>query len=483
VFQDLLAAAVDGGSATAVHDVASAEEPISRERLARDVEAVSQTVAAWLAEARTDRPCIWVALGGGYRFVAGALGSLCCGSAALVEEQGPESAFDALAAACPPALVLCARPEGDAARWARSRWVPVEVLDRSPERSPVGARRLPPAEEPRLFLFTSGTTGPVMAVGIGPAQLSAAVSGVAAGVGLGTDDVSLSIAPLTHTLGFITSVLAALTSGGSAAIADLLRPRDVVRTLSAARPTWCPGSPAAHHLMLQLVRQTGAAWPGLRLLRSASSPLPEAIRTEVESHFGVPMINAYAMTEAPGEIAGQPVSERRPGTVGRPSLCEVELRPVGDGVDRVEGAELWVRGPNVVETPARDAQGWLRTGDVGVLEDGHLRLTGRTSDVINSGGLKVWPPEVEAAALEHPAVGLAVAFPVPHPALGEKIGLAVVPRSGCSVERATVRNLLMTRLPREKWPATIVVCDQLPRGARGKVQRRNLSRLLHLEES
>jgi acyl-CoA synthetase (AMP-forming)/AMP-acid ligase II len=166
-------------------------------------------------------------------------------------------------------------------------------------------------------------------------------------------------------------------------------------------------------------------------------------------------------------------------------LCEVSIRSGAGPVPPGHAGEIWIRGPNVVHAdPSAGAQSWLRTGDVGVLDEGGLlQLTGRSDDIINKGGLKVWPPDIEAAALRHPHVSSAVAFPIPHRGLGETIGLALVARNGYSLDRTAVRRLLMSHLPRDQWPSSIVVCDQVPLTPRGKIDRRGLWRLLAADEA
>ena len=216
----------------------------------------------------------------------------------------------------------------------------------------------------------------------------------------------------------------------------------------------------------------GAEWPGLRFLRASAAPLAADVARQLEDHYSAPVISAYVMTEAPGEIASQaPDRDRRAGTVGKPTLCDVEIRSEGRLLPAGRSGEIWIRGPNVV--PAGRA--WVPTKDVGWLDDdGFLRVTGRVDDIINSGGLKIWPPDVEIAARADPVVATAVAFPVPHPGMGETVGLAVVPVPGRTVDRAALRRRLRATLPRSAWPSTIVVCAEIPRSARGKISRRRL---------
>ena len=225
-------------------------------------------------------------------------------------------------------------------------------------------------------------------------------------------------------------------------------------------------------MLADIVAATSVEWPSLRVLRASAAPTAPRLAAELEGRFAVPFISAYTMTEAPGEIASQdPFGARTPGTVGAPTISEVS----------VEGGEILIRGPNVAVSSGDE---WLRTGDLGnIANDGTLTISGRKDDLINQGGLKVAPGDVEAAVLRHPAIAAAVAFPIPHASLGNTIGLAVVACEGAIVDRAMVRRVVMAGLPRHQWPASIVVCDAIPTNARGKVARRSLASALGLEAS
>ena len=409
---------------------------------------------------------VWVAVGDRYLCTVLTIAVLRSRSVALVERDCPLRTFDATARVGPPALVVTDDPQAPAARWAAARAIACRVVDGKT----VGTGRGEAVARPALHFFSSGTTGPVKCIAVPADRLAAAVTGVASRLGITAEDAALSIAPLTHTLGMVTTVLLPLHAGGTVVFADTARPTRLRQAIADSRPTWCAASPSGHHLLHRLIHQRELPWPSLRFLRASAGPLPDALVDRLEGAWNVPLINAYAMTEAPGEIASQSLTGDRPaGTVGRPTLCQVRIgAPIGPG-----GGEIRISGPNVAGRT--DGDGWFATGDVGEFDrQGQLRLTGRIHDVINSGGLKVWPPEVEAAALLHPAVGEAVAFPVPHEGLGETVGLAVVARPGESVDRADVRRLLMAELPRDKWPGTIVVCARLPRTERGKLNRRRL---------
>ncbi len=480
MFDDLIdQLAAPGGPAI----LASAQQPeIPRDRLVTAARSVAADLAAddpvRSALAGSAAPTLWVGAGNPYLVLVGLLGGLHAASVGLVEAEGPAAVLDGLARACPPRAVVTDRADGELARWATARDLPGHLLDPASARGRRPVRPLPSGRaDSAVVFFTSGTTGPAKAVPVRRDPLLAAVRGVAGRLDLGPEDISLSIAPLTHTLGLVTGTLTGLLAGGRVVFADPRRPREFLQTFAGPAPTWCAASPSGHRLVHALVHRDGRTWPALRFLRSSSAPMPPQLRAELEGDHQVPVVDAYAMTEAPGEIASQDLAgPRLPGTVGRPTLCEVEVRADGAPVPAGGTGEVWIRGPNVAGAAPG---GWYGTGDVGILDaTGVLRLTGRNHDVINSGGLKIWPPDIEAAALRHPGVRAAVAFPVPHRNLGEAVGLAVVPRAGQDVDKASVRRVLMEDLPRHTWPSAIVICAEIPVSGRGKVQRRSLWRQL-----
>jgi len=425
VLEGLLTLLNDGdGSATAICP-STVRGAVTRGRLTDDVGLFATRVAATARHASADAS-VWVSGRDPYLVLVSVLGALHGHSVALVEAEGPPDGYRALALACPPALVVGDRTDAGVMRWARAnghRMLQAEWTAHARSSFP----RTSPRDDVVLQFFTSGTTGTPKCVGIGRDQLISAVQGVARRLSLTPADTSLSTAPLTHTLGMITTILVPLVSGGTVAFADPKQPREFLAALARSRPTWCAASPAGHQLVYRLMSGAGAEWPGLRFLRASAAPLAADVARQLEDHYSAPVISAYVMTEAPGEIASQaPDRDRRAGTVGKPTLCDVEIRSEGRLLPAGRSGEIWIRGPNVV--PAGRA--WVPTKDVGWLDDdGFLRVTGRVDDIINSGGLKIWPPDVEIAARADPVVATAVAFPVPHPGMGETVGLGLATRS------------------------------------------------------
>jgi acyl-CoA synthetase (AMP-forming)/AMP-acid ligase II len=244
-----------------------------------------------------------------------------------------------------------------------------------------------------------------------------------------------------------------------------------------------------------LRRSSSAANPGLRLLRSSSAPLPSSTWCELEAAFGCPVINAYGMTEASHQMTSNPTppGERRVGSVGRGAGAEVAVLTDGSvSVAPGDVGEIVVRGPGVMgeylsPCSANDSarhDGWFRTGDLGSLDaDGYLTLHGRMKEIINVGGEKVSPYEVESVVLHHPSIADAVAFAAPDRIRGEQVCLAVVLRDGIdSLDEHALRGFVADRLAPFKAPRRTVVVDRIPLGPTGKVQRSRLASLLGLAD-
>lgn len=366
--------------------------------------------------------------------------------------------------------------------------------------------RLPAADEPALpgpaaadlalLLQTSGTTSRPKVVPLSHGNLLRSCRSVAQVLALGPEDRSLAAMPLFHIHGIVASLLAPLLAGGSVICCRSNATGELLRLMTGLQPTWLSAVPTILQALLAEVEQTGKAAPPhwLRFLRSSSSPLPPAVLERLEALFQVPVLEAYGMTEAAHQICsnGLPgIGEgRRPGSVGAPAGPEVTvLGP--DGQHQPQGAtgEVAIRGANVTagyEAAGHsgwihDAHGepWFLTGDEGHFDaDGRLTLTGRIKEMINRGGEKVIPRRVDEALLRHPAVAQAVAFSMPHPSLGEDLAAAVVLRPDAMTDEQDLRCHAFTLLAPFEVPSRVLVLEELPRGATGKLQRIGLAERL-----
>ncbi|MGW5652742.1 non-ribosomal peptide synthetase [Streptomyces humi] len=358
---------------------------------------------------------------------------------------------------------------------------------------PLGAHAAtaPGPRDTALLLHTSGTTARPKLVPLTQANLCAAAGNTARAFALSPRDRCLNVMPLFHAHGLVSTLLAALHSGGAVVCTPGFSDTRFFDWLAEYRPTWYSAVPAMHQALLAAVpgRATAAA-TGLRFVRSASAPLPRHVHEELENLFGAPVLEAYGMSEAGSLIASNPLppGRRRPGSVGLPvgepvAILDPEGRRLGPG----QSGTVAIRGANVTAgyENAPDAnreafhEGWLRTGDEGHLdEDGYLHLTGRTKEIINRGGSKVSPAEIDEVLAAHPAVRTAVAFGVPHPTLGEDVAVAVVTRPGATAEEQDIREFAARRLAGHKVPSRVHFVPEVPRTSAGKVRRLELARRL-----
>jgi acyl-CoA synthetase (AMP-forming)/AMP-acid ligase II len=230
----------------------------------------------------------------------------------------------------------------------------------------------------------------------------------------------------------------------------------------------------------------------LRFIRSSSASLPPQVMQELEDTFSCPVIESYGMTEAAHQMASNPLPPkgRKPGSVGIAAGPDIAIMaPDGRLMATGEEGEIVIRGPNVtdgyVNNPAANqdafAHGWFHTGDQGTLDDeGYLRVTGRLKEIINRGGEKISPREVDEVLMDHPAIAQVVTFAVPHDKLGEEVGAAIVLREGQSANEQEIRAFASGRLADFKVPRRIVILDEIPKGATGKMQRIGLAEKLGL---
>jgi acyl-CoA synthetase (AMP-forming)/AMP-acid ligase II len=339
------------------------------------------------------------------------------------------------------------------------------------------------AEATALVLHTSGTTSRPKRVPLRHRNLLTSADNIVRSYELTPDDVSLCIMPLFHVHGLIASTLATFASGGTVVVPRRYSALGFRPLMEATRPTWFSASPTPHQLILSRIQDKRP--PGcerLRFVRSCSSALAPAQMELMEDRFGVPVLEAYGMTEASHQMASNPLppDRRVPGSVGRGTGVDIAILDDG-GNELAAGAsgEVAVRGPNVIDgyenNPQANAssftQGWFRTGDLGVLDaDGYLRLLSRIKELINRGGEKIAPREIDEVLEAHPAVKEAVSFGVPHPTWGEEVGAAVVLN-----EPVTEKDLLAfvrSRLADFKVPRHLHIVDSIPKTPTGKIQRR-----------
>ena len=336
-----------------------------------------------------------------------------------------------------------------------------------------------------LVLHTSGTTNRPKQVPLLQRNLVSSARGITEFYGLSREDVSLSAMPLFHVHGLVASVLAALAGGGSVVVPTRFVPGRFARHARAGKVTWFSAAPTLHAMILD--RLADDRVETLRFVRSCSSALPPDLFDRCEAAHGVPMLEAYGMTEGSHQIASNPLppGTRKAGSVGLAS-AGVEIRIVGDSGRDVDLGEVAIKGPGltpgyIANAVANDesffGDGWFRTGDRGRFDgDGHLVLEGRIKELIVRGGENISPFEIETALAAHPLVADAVAFAIPDERYGEVVGAAVV--LGGDADEESLRTWCAERLAPFKLPTRIFVLDEIPRTATGKLQRARIAGLV-----
>ncbi len=368
----------------------------------------------------------------------------------------------------------------------------IRFLNRNKSGFPV-AREQVNAEDVALVLHTSGTTSRPKRVPITHRNLMVGAKNVAETYELAPDDVSLCVMPVFHIHGLVASTLATLMSGGVVVVPPKFNALDFWQTVKAQHVTWYTAVPTIHQALLHRAKRNagsgaiGVARQNLRFIRSCSAPFPPEASMEMEETFGVPVLEAYGMTEATHQVASTPLTGKRvPGSVGVGAGVSVAIMDT-DGNFEPAGVtgEVVIRGDNVTNgyennPEANDncfTKGWFRTGDQGVMDsDGYLRLVGRLKEIIIRSGENISPREIDETLLAHPAVTEAVAFAVPNSTHGEEPSAAVVV-SG-SVKASELVAFCRERLAAFKCPKIIHIVDEIPRTATGKVQRRMVSAAL-----
>jgi oxalate---CoA ligase len=369
----------------------------------------------------------------------------------------------------------------------------LQVRDGAPS-TPTATGGLAQSDDVSMVLHTSGTTSRPKIVPLTQANLCASAGNIARTLAFKPTDCGLNIMPLFHIHGLIAGVLAPLSAGSQVFCTPGFNALKFFGWMDEAKPTWYTAVPTMHQAIvgrasknLEVIKRHP-----LRFVRSSSSSMPPQVIREIEAVFGAPLIEAYGMTEATHQMASNPLppAVRKPGAVGIAAGPEISIMGE-DGTLLPRGAvgEIVIRGANVTagyeSNPKANAEafvnGWFRTGDQGVLDaDGYLSLTGRLKEIINRGGEKVSPREVDEILMDHPAVAQVVCFGMPHPKLGEEVAAVVVLREGQAATERELQEFVSKRAADFKVPKKILFMDEIPKGATGKLQRIGLAAKLGL---
>jgi acyl-CoA synthetase (AMP-forming)/AMP-acid ligase II len=339
-----------------------------------------------------------------------------------------------------------------------------------------------------IYLCTSGTTGAPKGILLRDEQLAHVADSVAAHHELTAADRGYCSLPLFHVNAEVVGLLATLRAGAFLAVDRSFSRRGFWPLIERLRITWINAVPA----IISILAMDPPASPvrGVRFVRSASAPLPRAALERFEASFGIPVVETYGMTEAASMITANPVDGvRKPGSAGRPAGTEVRVVTVSDlgevtTCGPTEIGRVRIRGMGVITSYASggrpgavDPDGWLDTGDLGYLDaDGYLFLVGRSDDVINRGGEKIYPREIEEILLAQPGVKSAAVVGARDEVLGERPVAWIVPSFPVAAAglEAALRDACAAALPRHKRPSEFFVVTEMPLGPTGKISRRKL---------
>ncbi len=480
-------------------------DPLTFRRLFRHVQ---ETQRALKERGVTRGDCVALVLPNGPEMTTASLAVMACAICAPLNPAMRAEEFDFfLSDLNPRVLLLEADSDSPARAIAREKHIP--VIDLVPNLTePVGMFTLSGekggsqmkekfglSSEIALRLHTSGTTLSPKLVSLTHRNLLISAASIGKTLKLHPHDRCLNIMPLYHIHG-LCAIFSSLLAGGSIVSAPAFDSGQFFEWMDAFHPTWYTAAPPLHQAILAEApshTELIARYP-LRLIRSASSALPRRLLTELETTFQAPVVESYGMTEAGPQICSNPLppQARKAGSVGLPAGPEVAIMDQqGNFLESGETGEVVIRGDNVItgyhKNPEANQEafinGWFHTGDQGFRDkDGYLFLTGRLNELINRGGEKISPREVEEVLLEHPAVNQVVIFPVSHPTLGQDVAGAVVLQEAPSVTPEELRKFVSRRLAHFKVPSRVKIVSEIPEGSGGKYHRRELAKQLGLGE-
>ena len=350
------------------------------------------------------------------------------------------------------------------------------------------------SEDIALVLHTSGTTARPKIVPLSHRNLCASARHILQSLTLVPEDRCLNVMPLFHIHGLMAAVLSSLAAGASVFCTPGFNALKFFASMKEAQPSWYTAVPTMHQAILGRAARNREVIEStrLRFLRSSSASMPTPVMKELEETFGAPLIEAYGMTEASHQMASNPLppAVRKPGAVGLPTGVEISIMdPAGRHLPLGSTGEVVIRGPSVTEGYQNNvdanagafADEWFRTGDQGVLDhEGYLQLTGRLKEIINRGGEKVSPLEIDEVLITHPEVAQAVTFALPHEKLGEEVAAALVLKEGAQTSEGEIREFASQRLADFKVPRKVIILDEIPKGPTGKMQRIGLAEKLGL---
>jgi long-chain acyl-CoA synthetase len=365
------------------------------------------------------------------------------------------------------------------------------VLDDLLESSPVDVVERTP-DDLAVLMFTSGTVGAPRAAMLSHGNLRANLDQIQAAAARGSDggsrpgDVVFGVLPLFHIFGLNVVLDLTLLTGATVLLIERFDPSSAIEAIEGHGVTMISGPPTMWAALASLPGVTPASFATVRSAVSGAAKLTPEVTAEVTARLGLELSDGYGLTETSPVVSSAAGTDAPSGSIG-PALPGVELRLVdAEGEDVLVGdsGEIWVRGPNVfsgywddpeASTAALTADGWLRTGDIGVVDDdGYVYLVDRAKDLVIVSGFNVYPAEVEQVLVTHPSVAQAAVVGVPHPHTGEAVKAYVVVEPGTSADEDDIITYCAERLARYKCPSKVMFVDELPHNVTGKLLRRAL---------
>ena len=399
------------------------------------------------------------------------------------------------------AVILRAGEDSPARRVAQMHELPIFELESEPK-STAGVFQLTSStssaadtdgysepEDVALVLYTSGTTSRPKIVPLTNKNITSSAAHIRSTLGLNSLDRCLNVMPLFHIHGLIGALLSTISAGGSIVCTPGFNSAEFYSWIDTYKPTWYSAVPTMHQAVLAGADDHSEiiADNKLRFIRSSSASLPPSVMLSLEEKFMCPVIESYGMTEASHQMTSNPLppKTRKAGSVGVQAGLDVAIMdPDGVLLGSGEQGEIVIQGSNVTKGYENNpdanlsafTNNWFRTGDLGYLdEDGYLFISGRIKEMINRGGEKIAPREVDEIFLKHTQVKQAVSFAVKHPTLGEDLATAVILSNDAKVTDQELRDYAFERLPNFKVPSRVVIVDKIPKGSTGKLQRLKLS--------
>ncbi|TEA20065.1 putative peroxisomal-coenzyme A synthetase [Colletotrichum sidae] len=349
------------------------------------------------------------------------------------------------------------------------------------------------ADDVALVLHTSGTTSRPKVVPLTHRNLTRTMKNIQNTYQLTNKDRTMLVMPLFHVHGLLCGLLAPLACGGSMVVPTKFSATEFWQDFIAHKANWYTAVPTIHQILLK--NPTPNPLPPIRFIRSCSSPLSPTVFHQLEDTYKAPVLEAYAMTEAAHQMTSNPLppAKRKPGTVGIGQGVEVcILDDNGDELAQGQEGEICIKGENVTKgylnNPSANASsftkdGFFRTGDQGKKdEDGYIIITGRIKELINKGGEKISPIELDNVLTRHPAVSEAVSFAIPDEMYGQEIAVAVVLKQGQQLRQHELRGWVAEKLAKFKVPKKIYFTETMPKTATGKIQRRIVAEKMLLQE-